>query len=204
MKPPYALFATLAAIAGLLTVARPVVASPDLVATNAGATLDLNTQTGIIIYDADGAGPYPATNFPAVTANTTATWTLGDIRIGNAITFTYNTTANNSSRGIKLIADGRGFTGNGDIVIEKPLNLNGVNGRGDGSNGGGRKFGATLHINEITPMRESTRHAIATYGTLIGAFAAKNGLPEGAIIDYADDNRILLDRPVPGTVLTVR
>jgi len=231
------------------------------------------------------------------------------VNIGSTGTFTYNTAANNSSRGIKLIADGRGLTGNGDIVIEKPLNLNGANGGGDGGNGGGRKFGsglggndkstnragqsgsllrdelngvlslsgygaaanaylsytgltvaansalelggadatatlsvsnsaatavrvtgtlkidvdgdagsadmlsvsnalnisgATLNISEITPMRESTSHPIATYGTLAGVFAATNGLPEGATIDYADDNRILLHRPVPGMVLIAR
>ena len=48
-------------------------ASPDLIATNAAATLDVNTQNAVITYDEDGAGTIAPVTFTASTSAGTAT-----------------------------------------------------------------------------------------------------------------------------------
>ena len=97
----------------------PGVVTLDLVATNAGATLDLNTQTAVITYDADGGGPAAPATFAGETAFTMATWTFGDFKIGSDVTFTINTAGSGSSRSIRIIADGQGLTGLGNIRLRR-------------------------------------------------------------------------------------
>lgn len=64
---------------------------------------------------------------------------------------------------------------------------------------------ATLDLNEVTPIKVGGLYTIATYGTLVGEFAATNGLPPGVPLEYGvRGNRITLGLGLPGTVLLVR
>ena len=59
--------------------------SMDVIATNSGATLDINTQTAEMTYDEDGSGPIAQVVFPGSVAFNTVTWTFGDFTIGTFI-----------------------------------------------------------------------------------------------------------------------
>ena len=111
----------------------------DLIATNAAATLDINTEAAVITYDEDGAGPVAPVTFTASTSAGTAIWTFGDLAIGSDATVTVS---GDNRRGIKFIATGMGPLGNGDIRIGKNFRLDGANGGGNGSDGGERTFGS--------------------------------------------------------------
>jgi hypothetical protein len=123
------------------------VVSRDLYA-NSG-TLNINTQTALITYDSDaGSGPNPPFTYQGKIVNHTATWTFGELTIGNGLSsFVMGGDDRNA---IKFIADGQGVVGVGDILIEKDFTLNGVNGAGNGQNGGGRRFGSGAGGNDTT------------------------------------------------------
>jgi autotransporter-associated beta strand protein len=126
--------------------------TPNLVATHAGSTLDINTDAKTLTYDADGAGPIAAVVHTASTDASTATWTFGDIHIGADTTLTFD---GNDSRAIRLIADGTGYLSEGNIIIEKNFNLNGENGGGNDANGGNRTFGSGAGGDDKSNSRRS-------------------------------------------------
>ncbi|VGO12338.1 hypothetical protein PDESU_00890 [Pontiella desulfatans] len=147
--------------------------TPNLVATHAGSTLDINTDAKTLTYDADGAGPIAAVVHTASIEANTATWTFGEIHIGADTTLTFG---GNDSRAIRLIADGTGYLSEGNIIIEKDFNLNGDNGGQNGANGGSRTFGSGAGGDDKTgaDVRGGESAASDAYTTVGGKGGGRN------------------------------
>ena len=123
-----------------VSVTGTAVGAFDLIATANGATLAIDTDAGTISYDADGAGPGSADVHNATIANNLATWTFGDINIGTSGDVTITTLSGTNA--IKIIANGQGVAGTGDITIQQNLAFNGKDGGGQDTVGGARSFGS--------------------------------------------------------------
>jgi len=108
-----------------------VKAADDLLATTGSLTVD--TDTGVMTYN-DGGGDVL---FSGTVANYTVTWTFGDLTIGSGLT-TFTISGTNA---IKIVADGSGGLGTGNIIIEQNMNLSGKVGGNDNGPGGARTLG---------------------------------------------------------------
>ena len=110
----------------------------DLFATQ--GTLTIDSGAGLMTYD-DGNALTPNLEFTAVKTATLSTWTFGDLTIGSGVTVSL-TPGSTRRRGIKLVADGTGETGLGNILIDKNLTLSGAGASGtNNANGGAAAYG---------------------------------------------------------------
>ena len=80
-----------------------------------------------------------------------------------AVAFTLNTTAANSSRAIKIIADGQGLAATGNIVIEQSLSLSGDDGGRNTGDGGARRFGSGYGGDDAASNRDGQSAASDGY-----------------------------------------
>jgi autotransporter-associated beta strand protein len=160
--------------------------SHDLLATNAGATLSIDTDSGQIEYVVGAL-----TNiYTATIANHTATWILGDLAIGSNLTaFTYSGT-----NAMKFVANGLGYAGQGDISIQQGIDLDGADGAGDSTEGGGGAFGSGsgggdgtyAGHGESAASDAYTRHGIGggrdSNGGSGGAFGGGGGMSQAGVV----------------------